>query len=136
MGKNGTYCENLQIFCGKMGITMRQNPKETPFPGPRGLWGGVLSHMSEEKWGKMGENGEKWVFAETYPVLSGGQVGMVGVGLSMKRSCGPHVKATNPALCPGCSFLNLTNRRIESHRPGVSTPHSRWGMGHINSPKP
>ena len=28
MGGNGTYCENLQIFCGKMGITMRQTPKK------------------------------------------------------------------------------------------------------------
>ena len=46
MGENGTYCENLQIFCGKMGLTLRRNPKKTLFPGPGGLWGGVLSHMS------------------------------------------------------------------------------------------
>ena len=60
MGENGTSCDNLQIFCGKMGATLRQNPQKTLFPGPGGLWGGVLRHMSEEKWGKMGENGGKW----------------------------------------------------------------------------
>ena len=60
MGENGPYCENLQIFCGKMGVTLRQNPQKTLFSGPGGLWGGVLSHMSEEKWGKLGENGGKW----------------------------------------------------------------------------
>ena len=43
MGGNGTYFENLQVFCGKMGIMLRQNPQKTLFPGPRGLWGGVLS---------------------------------------------------------------------------------------------
>ena len=40
MGENGTYFENLQIFCGKMGIMLRQKPKKTLFPGPGGLWGG------------------------------------------------------------------------------------------------
>ena len=44
---------------------LRQNSKKkTLFPGRGGLLGGgVLSHMSEEKWGKwgeMGENGGQW----------------------------------------------------------------------------
>ena len=51
MGGNGTYYENLQIFCGKIGATFHQNPPKNTCLWP---WGGVLGHMSEEKWGKMG----------------------------------------------------------------------------------
>ena len=57
MGENGTYCENLQIFCGKMGAMLHQNPKKTLFLGPGGCGGGCTEpHVR----GKMGENGRKW----------------------------------------------------------------------------
>ena len=61
MGGNGTYCENLPIFCGKMGATLCQNPQKTLFLGPGGLWGGVYCATCPGKnggtWGKMEENG-------------------------------------------------------------------------------